>query len=115
MNRQYFAARQFARCPQASSRYVVYKFNSLGELKISQVLGTKVGQLFYRGMPPDAGYRFVRWTGDVDTIADVNASSTTITMNGIANRVSVLQGQSWQPPCHQTSLWHRNWQSYLGL
>jgi hypothetical protein len=30
---------------------------------------------------PDAGYRFVNWTGDVDTIADVNAASTTITMN----------------------------------
>lgn len=30
---------------------------------------------------PDAGYEFINWTGDVDTIADVNASSTTITMN----------------------------------
>jgi hypothetical protein len=29
----------------------------------------------------DAGYRFVNWTGDVDTIANVNAASTTITMN----------------------------------
>lgn len=31
---------------------------------------------------PDNGYEFVRWTGNVDTIADVNASSTTISMNG---------------------------------
>jgi hypothetical protein len=31
---------------------------------------------------PDNGYEFVRWTGDVDNIANVNASSTTITMNG---------------------------------
>jgi hypothetical protein len=31
---------------------------------------------------PDAGYRFVNWTGDVDTVADVNAALTTITMNG---------------------------------
>jgi hypothetical protein len=31
---------------------------------------------------PDAGYRFVNWTGTVGTIADVNAASTTITMNG---------------------------------
>jgi len=31
---------------------------------------------------PDAGYRFVSWTGDTGTIADVNAASTTITMNG---------------------------------
>jgi hypothetical protein len=31
---------------------------------------------------PDAGYRFVEWAGDVRTIADVNAASTNITMNG---------------------------------
>jgi len=29
----------------------------------------------------EEGYRFVNWTGDVGTIADVNAASTTITMN----------------------------------
>jgi len=28
-----------------------------------------------------AGYQFVKWTGEVDTVADVNAASTTITMN----------------------------------
>jgi hypothetical protein len=31
---------------------------------------------------PDEGYQFINWTGDVDTIADVDAASTTITMNG---------------------------------
>jgi len=30
----------------------------------------------------EEGYRFVNWTGDVGTLADVNAASTTITMNG---------------------------------
>ena len=30
----------------------------------------------------EEGYRFVSWTGDVDTIADVEAASTSITMNG---------------------------------
>jgi|GEM_PF-1238937 len=30
----------------------------------------------------EEGYRFVEWTGDVDTIADVYAATTTITMNG---------------------------------
>lgn len=29
----------------------------------------------------DEGYRFVNWSGDVDTIADVNDATTTITMN----------------------------------
>jgi hypothetical protein len=31
---------------------------------------------------PDSGYRFVNWTGNVDTIADVEDATTTITMNG---------------------------------
>jgi hypothetical protein len=30
---------------------------------------------------PDPGYRFIEWTGDVDTIADVYAAETTITMD----------------------------------
>jgi hypothetical protein len=30
---------------------------------------------------PDEGYEFVKWTGDVNTIADVYAAETTITMN----------------------------------
>jgi len=31
---------------------------------------------------PDSGYHFVNWTGDVDTIADVEDATTTITMYG---------------------------------
>jgi len=31
---------------------------------------------------PATGYQFVKWTGDVGTIANINAASTTITMNG---------------------------------
>jgi hypothetical protein len=31
---------------------------------------------------PDTGYRFVNWTGDVDTIANVDSATTTITVNG---------------------------------
>jgi hypothetical protein len=31
---------------------------------------------------PDPGYHFVNWTGNVDTIADVEDATTTITMNG---------------------------------
>jgi hypothetical protein len=30
----------------------------------------------------DEGHRFVTWTGDVDTVADVNSRTTTIIMNG---------------------------------
>ena len=31
---------------------------------------------------PDSGYWFDEWTGNVDTIADVNDATTTITMHG---------------------------------
>jgi hypothetical protein len=31
---------------------------------------------------PDAGCKFVNWTGDVSTIADVNAAATNVTING---------------------------------
>jgi uncharacterized repeat protein (TIGR02543 family) len=31
---------------------------------------------------PHTGYHFTSWTGDTGTVADVNAASTTITMNG---------------------------------
>jgi hypothetical protein len=34
---------------------------------------------------PDAGYRFVNWTGNVSAIADVNAAVTDITMDGSYN------------------------------
>lgn len=45
---------------------------------------------------PDAGYRFVNWTGDVGTIADVNAAVTNVTMSGnysiMANFMGVEAG-----------------------
>jgi hypothetical protein len=31
---------------------------------------------------PEKGYRLVKWTGDVDTIANVNAATSVITMHG---------------------------------
>jgi hypothetical protein len=34
---------------------------------------------------PDAGYQFLNWTGDVATIANVNAAVTNITMDGSYN------------------------------
>jgi len=54
------------------------------------------GKLVNLVTTPSAGYRFDRWTGDVATIADVDAASTNITMNGnysvTANFVGVEAG-----------------------
>ena len=40
------------------------------------------GTLIKLEATPDAGYRFVGWTGNVDTVVDVTAASTSITVNG---------------------------------
>ena len=40
-----------------------------------------IGTVVSLNATPDAGYRFVNWTGNVDTIDNVEAASTNITMN----------------------------------
>jgi len=40
---------------------------------------------------PEEGYGFVNWTGDVGTIADVNAATTTIMMNGNYSVTAMFQ------------------------
>jgi len=41
----------------------------------------EAGTVVHLVADPDAFYQFVNWTGNVDTIADVNATETTITMD----------------------------------
>jgi hypothetical protein len=48
-----------------------------GEGTFAQDTGTDVDLV----AEPEPGYYFVNWIGDVDTIANVNAAATTITMN----------------------------------
>jgi hypothetical protein len=49
-----------------------------GEATFEYDLGTVVNIV----AAPDTGHRFVNWTGDVDTVDDVEAASTTITISG---------------------------------
>jgi len=49
-----------------------------GEGTFSYPLGAEVSLV----AEPVSGYRFIGWSGDVDTVEDVNAASTTITMDG---------------------------------
>jgi hypothetical protein len=44
---------------------------------------------------PEKGYRFVNWTGDVDTIANVNAAITVITMHGDYSIMANFEAVSW--------------------
>jgi len=44
---------------------------------------------------PDEGYQFVKWTGNVSTITDVNAASTTIAMNSSYSVTANFE--SWHP------------------
>jgi len=47
---------------------------------------------------PDAGYDFVSWTGNVGTIADANAASTSVTMNGDYSIVANFEEEEEEPP-----------------
>jgi len=49
-----------------------------GEGAFPYVCGTVVDLV----ASPDAGYKFVNWTGEVHRIADVNAAETTVTVHG---------------------------------
>jgi hypothetical protein len=44
---------------------------------------------------PDEGYQFVKWTGNVDTIADISADRTTITMEDSYSITANFE--SWRP------------------
>ena len=48
-----------------------------GKAILNYVAGTVVSL----NATPNAGYRFIEWTGNVSTIADVHAASITITIN----------------------------------
>ena len=47
---------------------------------------------------PASGYQFVNWSGDVGTVGNVNASSTTITMNGSYSIRANFEQESSSPP-----------------
>ena len=47
---------------------------------------------------PATGYQFVNWTGNVGTITNVNAASTTITMNGDYSITAIFSEDSPSPP-----------------
>ena len=70
---------------------------------------------------PDAYYGFVEWTGDVDTIADVYAASTTITMNGdysiTANFSLFAGGNGTAENPYQIADWYHldNVRNYLSM
>ena len=81
MDDDYFIAAKFAVEPQ----YILIitsteggEVTKPGEGMFSYDEGTVVDLV----ATPDDGYRFANWTGDVGTIADVNAAATAITMNG---------------------------------
>jgi len=47
---------------------------------------------------PDTGYQFINWTGDVDTIGDVDAAATNITMDDNYEITANFEEVSPQPP-----------------
>ena len=59
------------------------------------VLTYNAGVMVRVAAEPEAGYRFVNWTGDVDTIANVDAALTVITMS---NNYSITANFEEKPP-----------------
>lgn len=48
-----------------------------------------------KATPASEYYEFVNWTGDVDTVADVNDAETTVTMNGDYSITANFQALPW--------------------
>lgn len=79
------------------------------------------GELVELVAEPDEGYEFVNWSGDVDTVADVNAASTTIIMNddySIAANFNYVGPRTvieldfvtfWPADDFQAAIGHVNW------
>jgi hypothetical protein len=53
------------------------------------------GNVVYLIAQPDEGYDFVNWTGDVDSVADVTATQTTVTINSSCSITANFE--SWHP------------------
>jgi hypothetical protein len=52
---------------------------------------------------PASGYRFVNWTGDIDTIANATSTTTTITMDGAESVTANFALLSYNLGAHSTS------------
>ena len=70
-------------CPSAPSEYALSIVSSNGGKVTTPGEGTFTypsGAVVVLVATPDAGHSFVGWSGDVDTIPDVTAAATTVTM-----------------------------------
>jgi hypothetical protein len=47
---------------------------------------------------PAPDYKFLKWSGDVDAVADVNAVSTNITMSGNRSYILICANFRESPP-----------------
>jgi hypothetical protein len=93
-----FNVRPWERTPSATHNLTIV--STVGGSVITPGQGTftyDTGTVVNLTASPANGYQFVNWTSDVDTIADVNAASSTITMNDnysiTANFEVILPGQ----------------------
>jgi uncharacterized protein YkwD len=83
MNGDYSIAPNFELIPAEQGNLIVSSsaggsVTTPGEGTFTYDVGTMIGLVAI----PASGYRFVNWTGDVDSIENVEAASTTITVNG---------------------------------
>ena len=87
--------------PASPVRYDLTISNSIGGSITNPGEGTftyDIGTVVNLMASPGAGYQFVNWTGDVATIANVDAASTTITMQGDYSIIANFEEGEVPPP-----------------
>ncbi len=62
-----------------------------------------------------SGYRFANWSGDVDTIADVHAATTTITMDSSYSVTADFRRTSSSPGCTVTAAYDTSMAREIGI
>jgi hypothetical protein len=83
VNGTYFIVAKFEVSPPV--RYSLVILSTPGGSVTAPGKGTYIydqGTVVNLVVTPARGYKFAKWSGDVDTIANVNATTTNITMNG---------------------------------
>ena len=99
MNRDYAIKANFQQIP--SEQFDLTISSTAGGSVTTPGEGTftrDAGTVVSLAASPASGYHFVNWIGDVGTIANVNAASTTITMNDDYSITAVFTEDSPSPP-----------------
>lgn len=99
MNGEYFVMANFKLDPPV--RYMLAIMSTPGGSVVSPGEGTftyDAGTVVNLVATPARGYKFLKWSGHVDTIADVSTTSTNVTMSGNYSYILICANFRESPP-----------------